>query len=78
VQGYATAASLSTNAKGSVKAGKPVQLVAAVSGAGAVPTGTVALDDGADQVATGVLSGARSPSAGRRGPTSAPVSVRVT
>jgi hypothetical protein len=56
VQGYATATSLTTNAKGSVKAGKPVPLVVGVTGAGAAATGTVALYDGADQVATGVLS----------------------
>ena len=59
VQGYASATSLSSNAKGSVKTGKPVQHVVGVTGAGAVPTGTVALYDGADQVATGVLSGGR-------------------
>ena len=59
VQGYATATSLSTGAKGNVKAGKPVSLTVAVTGGGAAPTGTVAIFDGVDQVATGVLSGGR-------------------
>lgn len=59
VQGYATATSLTADVRGNAKAGKPVPLTVAVAGGGATPTGTVAFFDGADQVATGMLSGGR-------------------
>jgi hypothetical protein len=59
VLGYATVTSLSTGAKGNVKAGKPVSLSVAVSGGGSPPAGVVAFFDGADQVATGLLSGGK-------------------
>ena len=56
VVGYATTTVLSTSAKATVKAGKPVTFAVTVSGGGAVPTGTVQLLEGAQAIGSAVLA----------------------
>ena len=55
VVGYPTSTTLSTTAKGTVKAGRPVSFGVTVTGGGPVPTGAVQLLEGAEPLGSAVL-----------------------